>query len=62
MYTLLFLLFFSFTFANGDSGGCIDPEGRPCLRSLGDEGSGLDPHGGRVTGQGDGGPIMDPNG
>jgi hypothetical protein len=76
MYTLLFLLFFSFNFANGDggsgidpeggrlrgSGVCIDPDGGRCARSLGDDGSGLDPHGGRVTGQGDGGPHMDPNG
>ena len=28
----------------------------------GDEGVGLDPFGGRVTAQGDGGPGMDPNG
>jgi hypothetical protein len=60
MYTLFFLLFFSFASAFSDAGPGIDPEGGRRLRAVGDEGSGSDPHGGRVTAQYTG--CVDPNG
>lgn len=58
MHALLFLLFFSFTFAYGDTGPCIDPWGGCHARGLDDGGGAMDPNGATS----DDGPYIDPNG